>query len=92
MPLFQRLRPHSHSGRVILAIASSLFAALLIVAWSPALAGDTDAGPAEGPYFHIASDDPSLDRLPLKATHVDVRVAAVVSLKILARLEANRFA
>ena len=79
MPLFQRLRPHSHNGRVILAIASSLFAALLIVAWSPALARDTDVGPAEGPYFHVVSDDPSLDRLPLKATRVDVRVAGPVA-------------
>ena len=76
---FQLLRPHSHTGRVILAIATSLFAALLIVAWSPALAGDTEAAPAEGPYFHIASDDPSLDRLPLKATRVEARVAGTVA-------------
>jgi Ca-activated chloride channel family protein len=80
MPLdFQSLRPHSHSGRVILAIASSLFAALLIVAWSPAQAGDTEAAPAEGPYFHISSDDPSLDRLPLKSTRVEARVAGTVA-------------
>lgn len=74
-----RLRPHSHTGRVILAIASSLFAALLIVAWSPALAGDTEAAPAEGPYFHVASDDPSVDRLPLKATRVEARIAGTVA-------------
>lgn len=76
---FHLLRPHSHTGRVIVAIATSLFAALLIVAWSPAYAGDTDAAPAEGPYFQIASDDPSLDRLPLKSTHVDARVAGTVA-------------
>ena len=76
---FHLLRPQSHTGRVILAIATSLFAALLIVAWSPAQAGDTEAAPAEGPYFHIASDDPSLDRLPLKATHVEARVAGTVA-------------
>jgi Ca-activated chloride channel homolog len=76
---FQLLRPHSHTGRVILAIATSLFAALLIVAWSPAQAGDTEAAPAEGPYFQVASDDPSLDRLPLKATRVDARVAGTVA-------------
>ncbi len=80
MPLhFASLRPHSHTGRVILAIATSLFAALLIVAWSPAQAGDTEARPAEGPYFHVASDDPSLDRLPLKATRVEARVAGTVA-------------
>jgi len=76
---FHLLRPHSPVGRVILAIASALFAALLIVAWSPAQAGDTEAAPAEGPYFHIASDDPTLDRLPLKATRVEARVAGTVA-------------
>ena len=78
---FHLLRPHSHTGRVILAIATSLFAALLIVAWSPALASDSDseAAPAEGPYFHIASDDPTLDRLPLKSTRVEARVAGTVA-------------
>jgi len=73
------LRPHSHTGRVILAIATSLLAALLIVAWSPVLAGDTEAAPAEGPYFHVASDDPSIDRLPLKATRVEADIAGTVA-------------
>ena len=76
---FHLLRPHSATGRVILAIATSLFAALLIVAWSPAQAGDTEAPPAEGPYFHVASDDPTLDRLPLKSTRVQARVAGTVA-------------
>ena len=73
------LRPQTHIGRVILAIASSVFAALLIVAWSPALAGDTEAVPAEGPYFQVASDDPSIDRLPLKGTRVQARIAGTVA-------------
>ena len=76
---FHLLRPQSHLGRVILAIATSLFAALLIVAWSPALARDGEAVAAEGPYFHIASDDPTLDRLPLKSTRVEARVAGTVA-------------
>jgi Ca-activated chloride channel family protein len=76
---FPVLRPHSPAGRVILAVATSLFAALLIVAWSPAQAADSQAAPAEGPYFHIASDDPSLDRLPLKSTRVEARVAGTVA-------------
>ena len=75
----QLLRPQSRVGRVILAIASSLFAALLIIAWSPAQAGDTEAPTAEGPYFHIASDDPSLDKLPLKSTRVEARLAGTVA-------------
>ena len=76
---FHLLRPYTQVGRVILAIATSLFAALLIVAWTPAQAGDTEAAPAEGPYFQIASDDPALDRLPLKATRVQARVAGTVA-------------
>ena len=76
---FHLMQPQSHAGRVILAIATSLFAALLIVAWSPAEAGDSEAAPAEGPYFQIASSDPSLDRLPLKSTRVDARVAGTVA-------------
>ena len=76
---FHLLRPHSPIGRVILAIATSLFAALLIVAWSPALAGDSEAAQAEGPYFHVASDDPTLDRLPLKSTRVEARVAGTMA-------------
>ena len=73
------LRPHTQIGRVILAIASAVFAALLIVAWSPALAGDTEAVPAEGPYFQVTSDDPSIDRLPLKGTRVQARIAGTVA-------------
>ncbi len=63
-----RPMPHSHTGRVMLAIASSLLAALLIVAWSPALAGDTEAPAAESPYFHVNSDDPG-DRPPAAQGH-----------------------
>jgi len=68
------LRPHADVGRVILALASSIFAALLMIAWSPAYADDAEARPAEGPYFHVASDDPSIDRLPLKSTQVQARI------------------
>lgn len=76
---FELLRPQSQAGRVILAIAASLFAALLIVAWSPAEASDSAAPPAEGPYFQIASSDPSIDRLPLKSTQVAARIAGTVA-------------
>jgi len=33
----------------------------------------------ESPYFFVHSDDPSVDRLPLKATQVDVRVVGVIA-------------
>ena len=35
--------------------------------------------PAESPYFHVNSDDPGVDALPLKATQVDVRIAGVIA-------------
>lgn len=31
------------------------------------------------PYFFVASDDPTTDRLPLKSTRVDVRIAGVIA-------------
>ncbi|HVO05159.1 MAG TPA: VIT domain-containing protein, partial [Burkholderiaceae bacterium] len=65
--------------RVLACIALSLIAALLLVWWPPAHAEDTDAGVPESPYFHVRSDDPGVDALPLKATQVDVRIAGVIA-------------
>ncbi|RYF76699.1 MAG: VWA domain-containing protein, partial [Comamonadaceae bacterium] len=33
----------------------------------------------ESPYFFVKSDSPELDRLPLKSTQVDVRIAGVIA-------------
>jgi Ca-activated chloride channel family protein len=33
----------------------------------------------ESPYFFVKSDDPSLDRLPLKATEVSVKISGVIA-------------
>ncbi|MBS0453106.1 MAG: VWA domain-containing protein [Proteobacteria bacterium] len=33
----------------------------------------------ESPYFFVKSDDPSVDRLPLKGTAVDVKIAGVIA-------------
>lgn len=55
----------------------ALLSAALLVAWQPAHAQAADA-PAS-PYFHVHSDAPDLDRLPLKATRVDVRIAGVIA-------------
>ena len=72
-------RPRTRLGRVLWVIAMALAAALLLVAWLPVEAADTSAQPAEGPYFHVKSDDPSIDALPLKGTTVDVRIAGVIA-------------
>ena len=73
-------RPLTQVGRVVLAAAGSLFAALLIVAWAPAWAQQGgDSAAREGPYFHVASSEPGLDRLPLKATQVEVRVVGPIA-------------
>ncbi len=66
-------------GRVLACIAVALLAALALVWWSPAHAEDTDARVPESPYFHVHSDDPGVDALPLKATQVDVRIAGVIA-------------
>jgi len=71
-------RPHEQVGRVILAIAGSLFAALLMVTWAPAWA-QAEEPPREGPYFHIASSEPGIDRLPLKGTQVEVRIVGPIA-------------
>ena len=80
MPLFYcPLRPLTRSGRVLLCVAVSVFAALLLVAWSPAHADDAEARRAESPYFAVNSSEPGTDRLPLKATRVDVRIVGVIA-------------
>ena len=76
---FCPVRPLTRSGRVLLCVAASIFAALLLVAWSPAHADDSEARKAESPYFAVNSSEPGTDRLPLKATSVDVRIAGVIA-------------
>lgn len=73
------LRPLSRPGRLWAAeLAAACAAALLLVA-APAQADDAEARPAEGPYFFVKSDDPSTDRLPLKATEVEARIAGAIA-------------
>ena len=42
MHLFHPLRPLTDSGRALVCLAASVFAALLLVAWSPSLADDAN--------------------------------------------------
>lgn len=73
-------RPLSPVGRVMWCAVGALVAAVLLLLWSsPALADDAEALPGESPYFHVASSEPGTDRLPLKATSVDVRIAGVIA-------------
>lgn len=64
-------------GAVCLCVAGIMGAR----AWAAPAGGE----PAEGadktlsPYFFIKSDDPSVDRLPLKATSADVKIAGMIA-------------
>ncbi len=71
--------PQSDLGRVIFAVLVAVLATVALLAWSPANADDSEAKKAESPYFHVASSDASTDRLPLKSTRVDVRIAGVIA-------------
>jgi len=80
MSMFRHpLRPRTHMGRFLLCTALALFAALLLLVSPPTQADDSEAARAESPYFFVQSDDPSTDRLPLKSTAVDVRIAGVIA-------------
>jgi Ca-activated chloride channel homolog len=73
------LRPLSRRGRFLFSLTLALFGALLLVLWSPAQADDSQAAKPESPYFHVDSGNPGTDRLPLKSTRVDVRIAGVIA-------------
>lgn len=66
-------------------LATAGFAAACFVTLTlrPAHAQDRDSTASrqktESPYFFVKSDEPGLDRLPLKATQVDVRISGVIA-------------
>jgi Ca-activated chloride channel family protein len=72
-------QPLSRTGRVLWCMALALFSALLMLFWSPAHADDSEALKAESPYFAVNSSEPGTDRLPLKSTTVDVKIAGVIA-------------
>ena len=62
-------------------VAASCFV-MLVARPAHAQQRDEAAGPrlkTESPYFFVKSDDPTVDRLPLKATEVDVRISGVIA-------------
>ena len=71
--------PQSGLGRVIFGMLVAVLATAALLAWTPAHADDADARKAESPYFHVSGSDGSVDRLPLKSTRVDVRIAGVIA-------------
>jgi Ca-activated chloride channel family protein len=74
-----RRRRRAASAASSSACWSPLLATAALLAWSPANADDSEARKAESPYFQVAGSDGSVDRLPLKSTQVDVRIAGVIA-------------
>ncbi|CAN7147489.1 MULTISPECIES: VIT and vWA domain-containing protein [unclassified Variovorax] len=71
-------RPGRWLWLATLGLASTCF--LLLVARP--LHAQEATGPrlkTESPYFFVKSDDPSIDRLPLKSTEVDVKISGVIA-------------
>ena len=66
---------------ISLRCAATLVAA--VISFAPRLAfAQGDRAPADktlSPYFFVQSDDPAVDRLPLKETRVDVAIAGVIA-------------
>jgi Ca-activated chloride channel family protein len=71
--------PLTRTGRVLWCMALAAFSAVLMLFWSPAHADDSEALRAESPYFAVNSSEPGTDRLPLKSTEVDVKIAGVIA-------------
>jgi Ca-activated chloride channel family protein len=71
--------PLTPAGRVLWCMALAAFSAVLMLFWSPAHADDAEALKAESPYFAVNSHEPGTDRLPLKSTQVDVKIAGVIA-------------
>jgi Ca-activated chloride channel family protein len=72
--------PAHHGVLRWLLITTASTAAACLLSFAPARA--QDAAPrlkTESPYFFVRSDDPGLDRLPLKGTQVDVRISGVIA-------------
>jgi Ca-activated chloride channel homolog len=66
--------------RTRIAFSARLGALFWLVLLSPCASfAGADADRTLSPYFYVHSDDPSLDRLPLKSTDVKVSIAGVIA-------------
>ena len=59
--------------------AVSLVLWLALAFAHPGAADGTDADETLSPYFFVENGDPEVDRLPLKETRADVRIAGVIA-------------
>ncbi len=76
------LTPARDLARWLWITGASLAAACFVALGSGPAYAQVDASPrlkTESPYFFVKSDDPTLDRLPLKSTKVDVRISGVIA-------------
>ncbi|MDM0008619.1 VIT domain-containing protein [Variovorax sp. J22G73] len=65
-----------------LATVSLAAAGFIAMGVRPVHAQESSAAPrlkTESPYFFVKSDDPSVDRLPLKGTEVSVKISGVIA-------------
>jgi Ca-activated chloride channel homolog len=63
-----------------ISVGRRLVLLIALVLSQPVLASEQSAAEhSESPYFAVQSDDPAVDRLPLKATKVEVRVLGVIA-------------
>lgn len=69
-------------GRWLWLVTVTLAAASFLALSARPLHAQEAPGPrakTESPYFFVKSDDPELDRLPLKGTEVDVKISGVIA-------------
>jgi Ca-activated chloride channel family protein len=66
------------SGRSVFLVVSLVLGLALLVA-RPGSADDPDTNETLSPYFFVEDGDPEIDRLPLKETRADVRIAGVIA-------------
>lgn len=82
-PATERPRGRWGSAAMWLATVGLAAGCFALLTLRPVHAQDrTDSAPrqkTESPYFFVKSDSPELDRLPLKSTQVDVRIAGVIA-------------
>ncbi len=75
--------PITRQGRRLWTLTLMLAAACVALLMAcPLHAQPADTAPrqaTESPYFFVKSDDPGVDRLPLKGTEVDVRIVGVIA-------------
>jgi Ca-activated chloride channel homolog len=76
------LSPARGLARWLWITGASLAAACFVALGAGSAYAQADTPPrlkTESPYFFVKSDDPAVDALPLKSTHVDVRISGVIA-------------